>query len=201
MDVYVAAIENFRIIPPRRSPMADRHCVGRGRWARHVTSAGACLLDGGDVDPAHRHHRLEHPLRGGAIGICHPVGQRTRGDLPRQPPPVLAPTAGAGRAAVVQNGIPQAIGFGLIVGCHLEGKGLAVREDGPAVQPDAGDAHDAEFDGQHIAFTHWSNGGTGDSATGEQVGVWQYCSEPSGAALKSFMEEYPYMDSPEPGAV
>ena len=55
-------------------------------------------------------------------------------------------------------------------------------------------------DGQHIAFTHWSVGGTGDDATGEQVGVTQYCSEPSGAALQQFMLDYPYMDSPEPDA-
>jgi hypothetical protein len=53
-------------------------------------------------------------------------------------------------------------------------------------------------DGQHIAFTHWSAGGTGEDATGQQVGVWQYCSEPSGEALQEFMEKYPYMDSPEP---
>lgn len=53
----------------------------------------------------------------------------------------------------------------------------------------------------HLALTHWSAGGVGDEATQEQVGVWQYCSEPSGAAVKAFMEEYPYMDSPEPGAV
>lgn len=32
----------------------------------------------------------------------------------------------------------------------------------------------------------------------QQVGVWQYCSAPSGAALEAFMEEYPYTDSPEP---
>ena len=55
-------------------------------------------------------------------------------------------------------------------------------------------------DGQHIAFTHWSVGGTGDDATGEQVGVTQFCSEPSGAALQQFMLDYPYMDSPEPDA-
>lgn len=51
---------------------------------------------------------------------------------------------------------------------------------------------------QHIAFTHWSAGGVGDDATGEQVGVWQYCSEISGAALETFMLDYPYTDSPEP---
>lgn len=51
---------------------------------------------------------------------------------------------------------------------------------------------------QHIAFTHWSVGGIGDDATGEQVGVWQYCSAISGAALEQFMLDYPYTDSPEP---
>lgn len=56
-------------------------------------------------------------------------------------------------------------------------------------------------DDAHIALTHWSNGGVGDAATEQQVGVWQYCSEPSGAAVQDFMDLYPYMDSPEPGAV
>jgi hypothetical protein len=54
-------------------------------------------------------------------------------------------------------------------------------------------------DGQHIAITHWSLGGE-DAAEGSQVGVWQYCSDVSGAALEDFMLKYPYTDSPEPGA-
>lgn len=49
-------------------------------------------------------------------------------------------------------------------------------------------------DGMHIAFTHW----TADQATGKSEGVWQYCSEPSGAALEQFMKDYPYYDAPEP---
>lgn len=53
-------------------------------------------------------------------------------------------------------------------------------------------------DGQHIAFTHWS---VGDGGEGSQQGVWQYCSETSGAALEDFMTEYPYTDSPEPNAL
>lgn len=53
-------------------------------------------------------------------------------------------------------------------------------------------------DDQHIALTHWSVGGAGND---KQVGVWQYCSETSGAALQQFMEDYPYLDSPEPNAV
>jgi hypothetical protein len=57
-------------------------------------------------------------------------------------------------------------------------------------------------EGQHVALTHWSKGGAdADAATAEQVGVWQYCSAPSGAALEDFMLEYPYMDSPEPDAM
>lgn len=56
-------------------------------------------------------------------------------------------------------------------------------------------------DGQHVAFTHWSVGGVGETDPAKQVGVWQYCSDLSGAALEMFMEDYPYMDSPEPNAV
>jgi Protein of unknown function (DUF3105) len=55
-------------------------------------------------------------------------------------------------------------------------------------------------DNQHIAFTHWSVGGTQNAAAGnaKQVGVWQYCTAVSGAALKTFMLDYPFSDSPEP---
>ena len=56
-------------------------------------------------------------------------------------------------------------------------------------------------DGQHVAITHWSAGGEGETAAAKQRGVFQYCSEFSGAALDSFMDEYPYFDSPEPNAM
>lgn len=55
--------------------------------------------------------------------------------------------------------------------------------------------------GQHVALTHWSIGGAGSPDMEKQVGAWQYCSAPSGAALESFMKKYPYMDSPEPNSV
>ena len=55
-------------------------------------------------------------------------------------------------------------------------------------------------DGQHIALTHWSAGGNGETDTSKQVGVWQYCSAVSGEALSTFMIDYPYLDSPEPQA-
>jgi hypothetical protein len=56
-------------------------------------------------------------------------------------------------------------------------------------------------DGMHIAISHWSAGGSGQTDVSKQVGVFQYCSQPSGAALKDFMLKYPYTDSPEPDAM
>ena len=56
-------------------------------------------------------------------------------------------------------------------------------------------------DGMHVAFSHWSAGGSGESDTSKQVGVFQYCSAPSGEALRDFMLKYPYTDSPEPDAM
>lgn len=55
--------------------------------------------------------------------------------------------------------------------------------------------------GTHLAFTHWSAGGVGKTTTGTQAGVFEYCAGVSGAALKSFMEDYPYTDSPSPGTL
>ncbi|GAA4696093.1 DUF3105 domain-containing protein [Nocardioides conyzicola] len=64
------------------------------------------------------------------------------------------------------------------------------------------DEDGAKFpDGQHVAFTHWSAGGNGETDTTKQVGAFQYCSDVSGAALKTFMDTYPYTDSPEPDAM
>ena len=55
--------------------------------------------------------------------------------------------------------------------------------------------------GTHLAFSHWSAGGAGETAPEKQQGVWQYCSEFSGEALDEFMIKYPYYDSPEPNAM
>lgn len=54
---------------------------------------------------------------------------------------------------------------------------------------------------QHVAFTHWSAGGEGETDPAKQLGAFQYCSAPSGEALQEFMKKYPYFDSPEPGAM
>jgi hypothetical protein len=56
-------------------------------------------------------------------------------------------------------------------------------------------------DGMHVAISHWSAGGSGETDTTKQVGVFQYCSAPSGAALQKFMLDYPYTDAPEPDAM
>jgi hypothetical protein len=56
-------------------------------------------------------------------------------------------------------------------------------------------------DGMHVALSHWSAGGNGETDKGKQVGAFQYCSEPSGEALQQFMLDYPYTDSPEPDAM
>jgi hypothetical protein len=54
-------------------------------------------------------------------------------------------------------------------------------------------------DGSHVALTHWS---MGDDPEGKkQVGVWQYCAAPSGEVVSDFVKDYPYSDSPEPGAM
>jgi hypothetical protein len=82
--------------------------AGGGAGAMSNTSHDRCAaemsasdrgLDGGNVDPAHLHHRVERPLGLVAAG-GHGIGQHTRGDLPRHAPLVLAPAACAFLAAV-----------------------------------------------------------------------------------------------------
>ncbi|TYL52051.1 DUF3105 domain-containing protein [Nocardioides sp. BGMRC 2183] len=51
-------------------------------------------------------------------------------------------------------------------------------------------------EGQHIAMSHWT--AKGGESKDEQLGIWQYCSEPSGEALEQFMLDYPFTDAPEP---
>lgn len=55
--------------------------------------------------------------------------------------------------------------------------------------------------GTHVVFTHWSVGGVGAASTHQQAGVYQGCSGVSGAALKTFLQDYPYTDSPSPGVL
>jgi hypothetical protein len=55
-------------------------------------------------------------------------------------------------------------------------------------------------DGAHVALTHWSMGGTHGHPK-EQLGITQYCQAPSGEAVATFVEDYPFTDSPEPNAM
>lgn len=57
--------------------------------------------------------------------------------------------------------------------------------------------------GTHVALTHWTGAtdAQGNADTTKQEGVFQYCSQVSGAALKTFMDDYPYFDSPEPNGM
>src|SRR5690606_6271947 len=76
-----------------------------------------------------------------------------RGDLPRDPPPVLAPAALAFLAAVADDRVPVAVRLFLVGGEHLEGKGLAVPERRrAAVESDAGNAQHGEVDRQYVAL-------------------------------------------------
>src|SRR5205814_5455279 len=91
------------------------------------TSASPRCLDGGDVELLHRHHRLEGTLCLIATSRKR-VGQHARGDLPREAPAVLAPTALTFLAAIADDRVPVAVRLFLIVRRDLEGKGLAVSD-------------------------------------------------------------------------
>jgi hypothetical protein len=54
-------------------------------------------------------------------------------------------------------------------------------------------------DGAHVALTHWSMGGTHGNPEG-QHGITRYCEAPSGEVVADFVADYPFTDSPEPGA-
>ena len=63
----------------------------------------------------------------------------------------------------------------------------------------ADDGGEAFPDDTHLAFTHWSMGGTNGNESGQR-GVWEYCEQVSGDAVTAFMADYPSSDSPEPNA-
>jgi hypothetical protein len=72
-------------------------------------------------------------------------------------------------------------------------------EDKVMLAPWTEDDGDPFPDDASVALTHWSMGGTHGNPEG-QVGVWQYCTDVSGEAVDRFVADYPYTDSPEPGA-
>src|SRR6476646_6800417 len=128
-------------------------------------------LDRCDVDLSHAHHSLKRALCFIAAGR-HRFGQYTRRDLPRHAPLVLAPAARALLAAIADDGVPIAIGLGLIVSGDHERKGFAVLELRTAVEADTGDAGNLEFDHQHISLlAGWVV--TGCTPDGAHCAVWK----------------------------
>src|SRR4051794_11701446 len=104
-------------------------------------------LDLGDVDLAHRHHRLERALAALAA-FAGQFEQSPRGDLPGKAPLVLAPAARALLAAAGGDRVPVAVGLFLIVGQDHEADRLIGLEVGAAVEADEGTAEDGELDSQ-----------------------------------------------------
>src|ERR1700719_641152 len=88
--------------------------------ALSASGSAPCRFDDGDVDLLHFHHRLERALGGRTVGIGRRVQQRPRSDLPGQAPSVLAPSARALGAAVVDDRVPVAVRLGLVVGDDLK---------------------------------------------------------------------------------
>ncbi len=91
-------------------------------------------FDGGDVYLFHRHHRVEDSFGDGGIGVGIAFGESERRDLPGEAPFVFAPAALAFLAAVIDDGVPVAVGFFLILRRDLERERFAVLELRPAVQ-------------------------------------------------------------------
>src|SRR5690606_21354531 len=96
--------------------------------------------------------RLEGALGGGFVGAGGRVGQHARGDLPGDAPLVLAPAALAFLPAVIDDRVPVAVGFFLVLGDDRERERFVVGEVRAAVEADAGDAADGEIDRQDVAF-------------------------------------------------
>src|SRR3954468_24196467 len=109
-------------------------------------------LDRGDVDLLHGHHRVEGPFGRCGVRAGGGVEQDAWSDLPGEAPAVLAPTAGAFLAAVVDDRVPVAVGLGLILGNHHEADRFVRGEVGAAVEANELLAEHAELDGQLVAF-------------------------------------------------
>src|SRR5437588_3816640 len=121
------------------------------RWVNIGTSAAPRRLDRGDVDLLHAHHRFKRALCFIAAGR-HRLHQHARRDLPGDAPLVFAPAARALLAAIADDGVPIAVGLGLIVGGDLEREGFAMFERGTAVEADTTDTGNFEFDDEHISL-------------------------------------------------
>ena len=108
-------------------------------------------FDFGHIDFAHLHHRRKSPF-GLVTASSHGIGQDPRGDLPGNSPAVPAPATFTFLAAIPDNRVLITVGFLLGVRRHLKRKSLTVLEGGPAIQPDAWQAHHRELNRDHLAL-------------------------------------------------
>ena len=111
--------------------------------ARGLRAILGALLDGGDVDFLHRHHRLEGTLSLIATS-CERIGSHARRRSPGEAPVVLAPTALTFLAAVADDGVPVAVRLSVCLP-RSKGKGLAVLELRAAVETETGNAQNGEL--------------------------------------------------------
>ena len=113
-DVYKIYAESFR------GPDHLKRCRRRrARWcpprsAPEVSAVRGCL-ERCDVELAHLEHRGHRALRPLRVGVGEQLVEPLRDDLPRQPPAVLAPPAGALLAAVGGERRPVAVDLLLVV--------------------------------------------------------------------------------------
>ncbi len=56
-------------------------------------------------------------------------------------------------------------------------------------------------DGQHVALTHWSVGGEGDTDGEARWASGSTARSSAAPPWSTFMDDYPYIDSPEPNAM
>src|SRR5438270_4687257 len=150
--------------PPRRKSLVGSSSGPPGACmtpsSEMKTAAASLRIDGfsvsgglyfGDVDLAHRHHRLKRALAA-LTALAGQLEQASRRDLPGKAPLVLAPAARAFLAAAGGDRVPVAVGFFLIVGQDHEADRLIGLEVGAAVQADEGTAEDGELDCQLLAL-------------------------------------------------
>src|SRR5436853_36836 len=91
--------------------------------------------------------RLIFPLRSPLCFIAanrQRLGQHSRRDLPRHAPLVFAPAARTLLAAIADDGVPIAVGLGLILSRDLKREGFVVFERRTAVQANTRNAGNFE---------------------------------------------------------
>ncbi len=84
-------------------------------YAWTVLSPTHGLLNHRNVNLFHRHHGLEGTF-GHVTAASEGIRQHLRGDLPRHAPFIFAPAALAFLSTVIDDRVPVAVGFGLVIG-------------------------------------------------------------------------------------